>query len=867
MDGIDSSLLFDFVEEATEHLKAIEDDFMTLENNLENPDPETINTIFRSIHTVKGSCGFLNLVSMGSLSHAMETVLSQLRDGTMVPTSEMLDLLLEGIDVIMSMLGDVENSNAIDPSTLISSLEALLPGDRETEKAVTLNSNNQELGDVERELLSQLKRGVHLYHIEVNLTQWESKFGRSPLQFVNELSQFGTILTGELKVSQGDIREKAPEGDTYYHLYFKTAIEPDIIGALPIVEPEMIRSITADTIIEEPVVDDSKGVSKTDSTSVEQHRDVKPEKSGVARSASGGSDTLRVRVDILNELMMLAGELVLVRNQQLLQQDRADSASRAITQRLDIVTSDLQETIMRTRMQPVGNVFGKFTRIVRDLAKGLNKQIELVTTGAEVELDKNILEALSDPLTHMIRNSCDHGIELPADRAKAGKNEKGIIQLKAYHEGGQINIEIVDNGNGISTSRLSEKVLEKGLKTEEELAAMSGKELLSMIFLPGLSTAEKVSDLSGRGVGMDVVKTSIESLGGVIDIDSEEGVGTTFSLRLPLTLAIIPSLIVKVADERFAIPQVNLEELVCLYDEDVRNKIECVGNREVYRLRDDLLPMVRLNELLDQSTPFDERIKGEITERNNREHTEKWSEWKRAKENGETCNWSLNFAVLKVGSSRFGLIIDSILGTEEIVVKPMHRAVKDLGIYSGATVLGDGEVAMILDVLGLSRHAAVDFDTQNEPLDTELAGKADENKESLLLFSNEGEEQFGIQMKEVKRVERLEMTRIEHVGQREFVTIDGVSTRVIRLEECLQLSSGMEREEMFLILPKVSQQPYGVLTSKLLDIGEFEVALNTESFSEAGVTGSAILKEHMTLLLEPDKLAQIIEPEWYLTEG
>ncbi len=364
---------------------------------------------------------------------------------------------------------------------------------------------------------------------------------------------------------------------------------------------------------------------------------------------------------------------------------------------------------------------------------------------------------------------------------------------------------------------------------------------------------------------MDVVKTSIERLGGIIDIESAEGKGTTLNLRLPLTLAIIPSLIVKVDDERFAIPQVNLEELVCLYDKDVQDKIECVGNREVYRLRDHLLPMVRLSELMAQPKLFDDTVKGEITQRHQKLQEAEWCNCREAQENKKPYYLALNFAVLKVGASRFGLIIDSILGTEEIVVKPMHRAVKDLGIYSGATVLGDGAVALILDVLGLARHATVPFEDTRKKEENEIdAGLSNkEEKRSLLLFSNEGEERFAVEMGKVKRVEKLEMDQVERIGQREFATIDGVSTRVIRLEECLQISDSVGRDEMFLILPKNAKQPYGILASKLLDIGEFEVELNTESFSAQGVVGSTILQDHMTLLLEPDALAQVAEPEWY----
>lgn len=870
MDDIEPSLLYEFVEEAREHLTSVEDSFMELEKSLESPDPETINLIFRAVHTVKGSCGFFGLTSIGTLAHTMETLLSLVRDNKLNLTSEILDSLLSGTDLLNAMINDVENSNEVDVSAVEEKISSYISAENNPVELPKISETAGDFQDYEMELMAKISPAEFLYQLRFNLTHFEKESKNSPVKLMSEISSLGEIIDGEIEMPEGDLRQGIIEGDTFYRLYFKTVLEEDFISGVTDIAPDMIRRITRDKTETAAVTEVAAASQPEEVVETEEVVEAvgKPEKSKSRESESaqksGSNETLRVRIDILNELMMLAGELVLVRNQQLLQQDKSDSTSRAITQRLDIVTTDLQETIMRTRMQPVGNIFNRFTRIVRDIGKKLGKKIEIISTGAEVELDKNILEALTDPLTHIIRNSCDHGIEMPDVRREYGKSEHGTIRLSAFHEGGQINIQIIDDGAGLSVSRIKKKVLEKKQRTEGELALMSDKEALSLIFLPGLSTAKKVSDLSGRGVGMDVVKTSVESLGGVIDIDSEEGVGTTLNLRLPLTLAIIPSLIVNVGEERFAIPQVNLEELVCLYDEDVRDKIECVGNKEVYRLRDHLLPMVRLSELLANPHPFDEAVKGEITERNNTLRNEAYSDWKQAREEGRPYNLSLNFAVLKIGSNRFGLIIDSIRGTEEIVVKPMHRALKDLAIYSGATVLGDGAVALILDVLGLARHAAVDFSDAVEKTVAQTA--SDRDKRSLLLFSNEGEERFAVDMGDVKRVEKLAVKNIERVGNREFVTIDDISTRIIRLEECLHISSAPEKEDMFLILPKVSPHPYGVLTSKLLDIGEFELELNRDSYKAPGVIGSAILQDHMTLILNQDKIAQIVEPEWYQEE-
>jgi two-component system chemotaxis sensor kinase CheA len=396
-------------------------------------------------------------------------------------------------------------------------------------------------------------------------------------------------------------------------------------------------------------------------------------------------NTLRINVALLDRLMNLAGELVLVRNQAVRVADPADAQLRQVVQRLNAVTSGVQQAVMLTRMQPVSNLFGKFPRLVRDLAKQLGKQIELTTRGTEVELDKAILESLSDPLTHLIRNCCDHGIETPAERVAAGKPPQGHVLLHAHHEGGQIRIEVRDDGRGIDPDRVRRKALGQGLKTAAELAAMSTAELQALVLLPGFSTAEQVTEVSGRGVGMDVVKTNVEHVGGSLQIESSPGGGTSVHLRLPLTLAIIPCLIVTAGGQRYAIPQKDLEELVCL-EGDKAGKVETANDQEVYRLRNRLLPLVRLSELLARPRPFDAAARAEILHR------------------PRPANALVSFAVVKVGGERFGLVIDGFLNTEEIVVKPMHPVLKPLRIFSGATIMGDGRVALILDTGSLVRR-------------------------------------------------------------------------------------------------------------------------------------------------------------------
>ncbi len=565
------------------------------------------------------------------------------------------------------------------------------------------------------------------------------------------------------------------------------------------------------------------------------------------------SNSIRIHVDILDKLMLLVGELVLVRNQQVLSVDTADPADQYIAQRLNVVTTELQETVMRTRMQPIGKIFRKFPRIVRELGKSRDKQIRIDIKGNEVELDKTILESLADPLTHLIRNCCDHGIESPEERKLSGKSEVGHITLGAWHEAGHINIEIRDDGRGINPELIRQKAVEKRLKTVTEIHRMNTREIMNLILLPGFTTAEKVSDLSGRGVGMDVVKTGIEKLGGTLEIDSVVGSGTAFHLRLPLTLAIIPCLIVTSGAYRYAIPQVNLVELVCLYDDDVTAKIEIADNQEVFRLRNRLLPMVRLSEMLDRERRFTKDAIAEIT-RKYRFHPDD--------PNSPILPESLNFAVLKVGPDRFGLIIDRVLGTEEIVVKPMHPAMKSLKIYSGATVMGDGKVALILDAEGIAAHAGISFagDIYEEAGDDE---KRDEEQQTVLIFKYGRKEHFAMALPLIRRIERISASDIEYIGEKEFITINGTSTRVLHLDQILEVSPKRQRDTMFLVIPRYIRRPIGLLAAELVDIEETGVHLNVESYMEDGLLGTSVIHGHMTLFIDVYRLIEKIEPEWF----
>jgi two-component system chemotaxis sensor kinase CheA len=426
--------------------------------------------------------------------------------------------------------------------------------------------------------------------------------------------------------------------------------------------------------------------------------------------------------------------LVLTRNQILqFNIEREDPALNATSQRLNLITSELQEGVMKTRMQPIGVVWNKLPRVVRDMATTLGKQIRLQMDGAETELDRTIIEAIKDPLMHLVRNSCDHGIELPEVRLRAGKSPQGTLTLRAYHEGGQVNIEIGDDGAGIDVARVKQKALENGLLRPEQAEKLSDREALGLIFQPGFSTAQTVTNFSGRGVGMDVVKSHIEKIGGVVDIFSRLGEGATVKIRIPLTLAIIPGLVITSGCERFVIPQISLLELIRLESDASGKHIEYVHGTPVYRRRGSLLPIAYLNQVLGLKSAAHEE--------------------------------AVSMVVLQAEDRQFGLVVDGINDTQEIVVKPLGKQLKGLTLYAGATIMGDGRVALILDVLGIGQRSGVLAESLEQARGAgQQKTQADASKQRLLLFRAGSFARLAVPLSLVARLEEFPRSAVEHAS-------------------------------------------------------------------------------------------------------
>ncbi len=851
----------EFLIEAKEHIDKIETRLLALEKSPEGDHVDLITEVFRAIHSIKGAAGFMGFTNINELSHVMETVLQMMRTGDIQPEPRFIDALLAGLDALKGLLDDLETSNDVNIEEVYDRLSGIVSekssgkAKKEMETRVSISDADGVGLEVNQFTLNSILPAYdYLYFLRYDLHELQSKRGVTPVSLVRRLLDQGAVVETKIETGATALKEDLAAVPLMYLVLYAANIGPDRIEAAAGLGKDRITLVDAFSLPADAAP--AAGGAKTDAgpgptPELREEKPDDPGSPGAQKDLHEFAETIRVKVDILDKLMELAGELVLVRNQQMLSADASTSASRGISQRLDIVTTELQETIMRTRMQPLGNVFAKLPRIVRDLSGKLRKQIEISISGSDVELDKTILETLTDPLIHLIRNCCDHGVETPMERRAAGKPENGLILVEAYHEAGQINIRIKDDGKGLDPEKLKHAALAKGLRTKEDLARMADKDILSMIFLPGFSTADSVSDISGRGVGLDVVKSAMEQLGGNVEIESVYGKHTIIHLRLPLTLAIIPCLIITAAGRRYAIPQVNLVELVCLYDDDVHTRIEQAEDQEVFRLRDRLLPMVRLNEVLRRPEPFTKSVKREITDA--------CFNASRADEGRSAA--SLHFAVVKFGAQRFGLIVDAVLGTEEIVVKPMHSSLKSLGVYSGATVMGDGKVALILDVEGVARHADILFSTLLAA-EEDLVKKQDDSQ-TVLLFQSGEQEQFAVTLPLIRRIEHIQASRIEKIGTKNYITIDGVSTLVLHLDEVMNVSAYAAADEPFLLLPKHIKRPFGILMSRIVDIADAPLSLNMDSYMADGLMGTAIIRDKTTLFLDIFRLIELAEPEWF----
>ncbi|MCQ4162552.1 chemotaxis protein CheW [Roseomonas sp. GC11] len=743
-------LLADFLTETNEGLASLDVALLKLEKAPD--DKPTLSEIFRNVHTIKGTCGFLGLSRLEKVAHAAENVLGKYRDGSLKVTPEGITLILSAIDCLKHIVAGLEASGSEpqgDDTKLIAALDAA----------------------------------------------WR---GEMPVAPPSASSAAAEVAPEPAPVAEAEAPPAAAEPVA------EAAPAPAPAPAAPAPAPTPSRAA--------------------------EHDHEAPAGGGGGGGPITAAQTIRVSVDVLEDLMTLVSELVLTRNQLLqLVRARSDAALTVPLQRLSHITSELQEGVMKTRMQPIGNAWQKLPRIVRDLANELGKKIELVMKGAETELDRQVLELIKDPLTHMVRNSGDHGLENPEQRRAAGKPEVGRILLNAYHEGGHIIIEIGDDGRGLSVEKIKSKVLSQGLATESEIASMSEREIQHFIFRAGFSTAAAITSVSGRGVGMDVVKTNVEKIGGTIELRSVEGKGTTFYIKIPLTLAIVSALIVEAGGERFAIPQIGVVELVRAGGSTEGAQIERIHATPVMRLRDRLLPLVSLSQLLQLENRMNEaeRDQGFVV-------------------------------VTQVGANVFGIIVDKVFDTEEIVVKPVAPILRHVTMFSGNTILGDGSVIMILDPNGIARATGVGADGPSEDASRGpegLRGQRSSERTALLLFRAGDDTPKAVPLGLVARLEDLPAESIEHSGGKTLVQYRGKLMPLVPMSPSWMPPEPGKRQAVLVFNDR--DRSMGLMVDAILDV--IEEHLMVEGTSElAGYLGSAVIG---------GKVTDVMDCAWWLRQA
>jgi two-component system chemotaxis sensor kinase CheA len=796
----------EFLVESYENLDRLDRDLVMLEKSPK--DREILASVFRTIHTIKGTSGFLAFNKLGAVAHVGESLLGRLRDGQLTLDGEITTALLTMVDAVRQMLTSIETSGLEgerDDSALIARLTVLKRADP---PGNTAGKKPAKIPEPDKLKAASATAGAGALPVEASVKVAKSSASLRP----SSSSGPGPKLA---HVEAGAIAESNPK---------------------PAEPPSPSSSDAGDG-----------------------------QKMQAARAQGAGDSTIRLDVSLLDHLMNLVGELVLARNQILQCANRTEeSALLAASQRLNLITTELQGGVMKTRMQPIGNIWSKLPRTVRDLALDCGKQVRVEMEGQETELDKTLVEAIKDPLTHLVRNSVDHGIERPDVREAAGKNPEGLLSLRAFHEGGQVNIEITDDGAGLDQERIRNKALEKGLITAEQAGHMTDREIVNLILLPGFSTAEKLTKVSGRGVGMDVVKTHIERIGGTIDVQSKPGKGVMVRMKIPLTLAIIPALIVSSAGERYAIPQVSLLELVGLDDDQSSKVIETIHGAPVYRLRGRLLPLVHLKTALHLEDAKLENANAKTkTKANGGAALAENSAASTLENTASTASGSkrVNIVVLEAEGRQFGLVVDEINDTEEIVVKPLSKHLKDIAVYAGATIMGDGKVALILDVLGLAHGSSILSEGREHGIGQELEAqeRAEGAKQKLVLFAGLAGARLAVPLNLLARLENIPGSQVERSGNRWVAQYRGQILPLIRISHALEERRRVPPPNDVLSLPTTGMlqvlvlenehQSFGLVVNQILDIVESTLEPKSPS-TRAGVLHCCVIAERVTELLD-----------------
>jgi len=914
----------EFIAEIKEDLVSLEPDLLAMEEKGDRVDDDLINHAFRSIHSIKGGAGFINFTALSSLSHAMENVLMQVREKKLIITSGIVDALLAGFDRMKFLVEQMGKSTHYDGKNEEAALLKVLEPPQKTKVKKEATEQSPSVGEDAIEILQPVCGGQWFKDQEfpVNKHLFEKARKNQKFVYVIHIQLKQDEQTRDIQVQESKVKAIFEDiksiGEILYSDFDPVNIKIENLDPLV---TDSFCVIT--TILDLPLLTQVLEIDKTQVALVGQKMDNgKIDPDGINISMAGFDEsyetsnivtpdllieserksqlnrklkpdltpstshlppvstdqTIRINVDLVTRLMKRAGELVLSRNQlrplmETLGPERRQTLG--LMQNLDMVTSDIQETIMQMRMQPIGDLVGKYKRVVRDIARRMSKKVEFTLEGAQVEVDRNVLEKLANPLTHLIRNCIDHGIESPDQRRLKDKPETGSIHIKIYHQGGHVHINISDDGAGIDPQLVLSKAFEKELVSQNQVDTLTEKQKMDLIFLPGFSTCEEISDISGRGVGMDVVKTNIERLRGQIEVESMKDQGTIIHLVIPLTLAIVPSLIVGTGGigsggARFAVPRVNIKEVIYLEPGQIQKQVQNIAGSEIIRLRDELLPVLRLRNVLNIQTyirtpesekDLEEKRKAIADRRGDKKNTS--SEDKRlAKNDRRKRQWDATYVmILKLGSNRFGLCVDELYDIEEVVVEPLNQYIKHLRYYTGASILGDGSVIMMLDVPGIAATSALNFDAvlPSENQSSKNQSKDEGQLKNLIIFGNNSKEFFALELSSIARLEPIARSDIHTSGGLSFYEYNGQAMQLFLLDEFLKVTVSDPGDELFLIIPKHVKANVGIIASVIVDTIETEESLSTDVTCSEIVKGKLFVNDQMVQVLNQDLFYDQIE--------
>lgn len=835
----DDALVIEFLEESLDSLTELDEKIAAL---LNSKDIVTdVNEVFRPVHSIKGASSFFKLTNLMQLAHKLETLLDQLRQFKRKMTEPISEVLNRGFFLLRGMVerglsGDFEATDK--EQEFIQELEALLSQDDSKESIASqlieqIHSNDPE----------QLKKAEEQIKSILGLSESSSDQQTKPdsIEKIEDLLHLqiespDSKTIQQIKDKSSELQQELEKVNADEALkHFKDFMEDfSTLADSPVGIDELLGSMlfeklesVVSTLPTEKEQQEKEEENSKDSPIEQNQKEKESEESKPAPQpkAKTESKSIRINVQLLEDIMNLMSELVLSRNQLNVHSDSINNPELTkTTQQVSNIMTELQGKVMKTRLQPVSTIFNPLPGVVREISRNLEKEVELELHGKETELDRSILESIKDPLTHIIRNSLDHGIEKPEDRSQKGKDPKGILRIGAYHEGGQVVIEIKDDGNGVNIEKVAQKAIEKGLFTQSQIDSMTEKQVAELIFNAGFSTADKISQVSGRGVGMDVVKSNIVNLGGHIDMDTVPGKGTTLKLKIPLTLAIIPALIVETHGQRYAISQANLEEMVLLKEED-QAQIQTVRGTEVFRLRGEVLPLLRLNRILDLPDEASKEV--------------------------------LNIIILTTGKKSFGLIVDVLHDIQEIVVKSLDDFFKTIPIFSGATIMGDGSVSLIFDILKLAERVGImEQDKDSAVQSKELQSSLDQQGQ-ILLFSLQPNIVYGVKMDSIERLEKIKKSQIDYMGEKLFLRYrEGILPLI-----CCWTALDHPKEyndELNIIVFTHLHKEFGLLVNNIEDVVQMDNKIITDLSTNPVYLGSCIIQHKVITLLNLIHLSQTL---------